>query len=191
MEKMGFCCQGLENPLLMEWEKAEKDSESEGGEEGISHRWVRVNGYKDNALCLWAWVHVRAKWAETNGAEPEGLRTKRHYKQLHKYYAFGVTSNAGRGALDTQAYKHLHLDTTVAHTFDLVHGFNFGHKLILLSLVYRDFYFANMFKRRVSTLQLRWSVFCISTHPSMAAVGGHNSIKCHTIQVRPNTEHKN
>lgn len=31
MEKMGFCCQGNENPLLMEWEKAEKDSESEGG----------------------------------------------------------------------------------------------------------------------------------------------------------------
>lgn len=74
MEKMGFRCQGLENPLLMEWEKA--DSKSEGGEERISHIWVCMNGYKDNAFCLCAWVcvHVRAKWAETNGAEPEGLQ---------------------------------------------------------------------------------------------------------------------
>lgn len=73
MEKMGFCCQGLENPLLMEWEKAEKDSGSEGGEEGISQG-MSVGEWLQRQCIVFVYVHVRIKWAETNGAEPGGLQ---------------------------------------------------------------------------------------------------------------------
>jgi len=71
---MGFCCQGLENPLLMEREKAEKDSESKGGEEGC----VCV------CVCVWGITKMSASERlqrqcivfarKPNGAEPEGLR---------------------------------------------------------------------------------------------------------------------
>lgn len=126
---MGFCCQGLENPLLMEWEKAEKDSEREGGEDGISHWWVRVNGYKDNALCLcvWAWVHVRAKWAETNGAVPEDLQ----WNIITSSYAFGTRDTHTTACTWTQqSYTHLIWFS----------DFNFGHRLILLCLVCHDLF---------------------------------------------------
>lgn len=112
--------------------------------------------------------------------------TKHHYKQLRKYYAFGVTRNTGRGAQVTQAYNRLH----------------FGHKVILLSLVCHDFYFASMFKRCVYyartvcfhprfpplfSLEDFWTINA-SKHGSG---GGHNNKRSHTIQVWPNTEHKN
>lgn len=104
MEKMGFCCQSLGNPLLMEWEKAAEDSKSKGGEEGISHRWVWVNSYKDNELCLCACsCESKIDWNKWSRARRPPV--KHHYKQLQKYYAFGISRNA-EGAEQIISTKH-------------------------------------------------------------------------------------
>lgn len=103
MQKMGFCCQSLENPLLMEWEKAERDSESDGrGGRDITlmsaGEWLQ----RQCVVFVCVWVNVgscESKMGWNKWSRAKRLPTKHHYKQLQKYYAFGVTIRVEEGGI--------------------------------------------------------------------------------------------
>lgn len=138
----GPCCQGLENPLLMHWAKAERDSKSDGGEEGVSHKMTEGEVLQRQCIVLlcvsMGSCDCKMGWNKWNGARSPP--TKHHYKQLHKYYAFGITS--GGWGHESHGMQPLPLGGHgCACTLMWFRGFSFRHKLSSLSWVCTDFCF--------------------------------------------------
>lgn len=150
MERMGFCCQSLENPLLMEWEKAEKDCKSKAGEEGISHRWVWVNSYKDNALfvCVFMWEQNRLKQME----QSQKASNETSLQAAPELLCFWHKQQCRRGRADYfhRAHKSPRHTTTYTRTQQSYtgliwfSGFIFEHEL--LNFCFSWLLFSNMLK---------------------------------------------
>lgn len=90
------CCQVLENLLLMEWAKAERDSKREGSRgRDVTQMAVGERLKRQCAVLMCSSMgscESKTGWNKWNGARSHP--TKHHYKQLREYYASGTTSMA-------------------------------------------------------------------------------------------------
>lgn len=155
MEKMGFCCQSLENPLLMEWERAEKDSKSKGGW-GRDATQMSVGEWLQRQCTVFVCERV-FMWEQNGLKQMEQSQKASNETSLQaapEILCFWRKQQCRGGKADYFHRAHKSHRHTSAYTWTQqsytgliwFSGFIFGHELILFNLISRDFYFANMLK---------------------------------------------